>query len=39
MGISCGEFFEILVVSECGEIGLFVDYQEDEICKNETVAK
>jgi len=39
MSIICGVVFDILGVSECGEKGLFVDYQEDEILKNETLAK
>jgi len=39
MSIFCGVIFEILGVSECGEIRLFVDYQEDVIYKNETVTK
>jgi hypothetical protein len=39
MSIFCGVDFEILGVSECEEIGLFVDYQEDEIYKNEAVAR
>lgn len=39
MSIFCVAVFEILGVSECGQIGLFVDYQEDEIYKNETVVK
>jgi hypothetical protein len=38
MNIFCGVVFGILGMSECGEVGLFVDYQEDVIYKNETVA-
>jgi hypothetical protein len=38
MCIFCGVFFEILGVSRVLK-GLFVDYQDDEIYKNETLAE
>jgi hypothetical protein len=35
----CGVFLEILGVSKCRDIGLFVDYQDYGIYKKEAVAE